>query len=625
MTRKTKRRLNNKAKVLITVVIVAICLFVLHKFDFFTKSDETNITTVNFVDLKSGTNMEYDLEYFKDENNNSYIILPETINGYYTSSFQITAENPIALFNNSLLEETDDLDSQNTASNEINNTNSQENISEPNSSTTNNENSNTNTIKDETPVVEKNNTDDKIENVVQTETTNTVSNTVNTNTINNLENTKNEITNTIVDNQANAISDISTMSLEKNNETNTINPEEQIATMSLEFEDNEQKDSNTITNNTNTVVANTVAENTNTVSTNIVSTENTVGENTVSTEVTPKNESDNLKTDTIENVENMSIQNHLTTTFANNGIMTAEIEDAIFRPGEKIYLDAETIANGNATIDVTLDTKDVNGVTLYNRIINSTKEVSSSNVVTESYILDIKGYIPKDYYLNMTVLNNNSVAEKMSGVEEFEEASILLGLDITITDGTNTYNPKDYQEFVVATLTSDTHLKDRITNSSVQILHFEETETEEKIEKIVATEKTENSVKFITDAFSEYAVIAYPAILPDSVTIDDYTSDYNYYMGKNYTDNVSGTYNETYSDTNLAKVNINYYSYDPNKNPKGNNDLEITNPTWAYPKGEHYEIYKAIVSGNAELAEELTTKHIVNAKKHMIEEMKFNG
>ena len=53
-------------------------------------------------------------------------------------------------------------------------------------------------------------------------------------------------------------------------------------------------------------------------------------------------------------------------------------------------------------------------------------------------------------------------------------------------------------------------------------------------------------------------------------------------MGKNNTDNASGTYNETYSDANLAKVNINYYSYDPNKNPKGNNDLEITNPTWAY-------------------------------------------
>ena len=42
-------------------------------------------------------------------------------------------------------------------------------------------------------------------------------------------------------------------------------------------------------------------------------------------------------------------------------------------------------------------------------------------------------------------------------------------------------------------------------------------------------------------------------------------------------------------------------------------------------KGEHYEMYQAIVSGNAELAEELTTKHIMNAKKHMMEEMKFNG
>jgi DNA-binding GntR family transcriptional regulator len=42
-------------------------------------------------------------------------------------------------------------------------------------------------------------------------------------------------------------------------------------------------------------------------------------------------------------------------------------------------------------------------------------------------------------------------------------------------------------------------------------------------------------------------------------------------------------------------------------------------------KGEHYEIYQAIVSGNAELAEELTTRHIMNAKKHMMEEMKFNG
>ena len=40
---------------------------------------------------------------------------------------------------------------------------------------------------------------------------------------------------------------------------------------------------------------------------------------------------------------------------------------------------------------------------------------------------------------------------------------------------------------------------------------------------------------------------------------------------------------------------------------------------------EHRAMYEAIISGNAELAEELTTKHIMNAKKHMMEEMKFNG
>ena len=45
----------------------------------------------------------------------------------------------------------------------------------------------------------------------------------------------------------------------------------------------------------------------------------------------------------------------------------------------------------------------------------------------------------------------------------------------------------------------------------------------------------------------------------------------------------------------------------------------------AKTKGEHYEMYQAIVSGNAELAAELTNRHIMNAKKHMIEEMKLNG
>ena len=42
-------------------------------------------------------------------------------------------------------------------------------------------------------------------------------------------------------------------------------------------------------------------------------------------------------------------------------------------------------------------------------------------------------------------------------------------------------------------------------------------------------------------------------------------------------------------------------------------------------KREHYEIYLAMASGNAELAQELTAQHITNAKNHMLERMKNNG
>ncbi len=39
-------------------------------------------------------------------------------------------------------------------------------------------------------------------------------------------------------------------------------------------------------------------------------------------------------------------------------------------------------------------------------------------------------------------------------------------------------------------------------------------------------------------------------------------------------------------------------------------------------KGEHYAIYQAIASGDADLAARLTTEHITNAKIHMMEGMK---
>ena len=42
-------------------------------------------------------------------------------------------------------------------------------------------------------------------------------------------------------------------------------------------------------------------------------------------------------------------------------------------------------------------------------------------------------------------------------------------------------------------------------------------------------------------------------------------------------------------------------------------------------KQEHFEIYQAIAAGDAELADRLITRHISNAKIHMLEGMKENG
>ena len=42
-------------------------------------------------------------------------------------------------------------------------------------------------------------------------------------------------------------------------------------------------------------------------------------------------------------------------------------------------------------------------------------------------------------------------------------------------------------------------------------------------------------------------------------------------------------------------------------------------------KRDHFEIFQAIASGNAELASDLTTRHISNAKVHMMEGLKNNG
>lgn len=110
-------------------------------------------------------------------------------------------------------------------------------------------------------------------------------------------------------------------------------------------------------------------------------------------------------------------------------------------------------------------------------------------------------------------------------------------------------------------------------------------------EKIGLAEKTEDTVEFITNEFSTYAIFAYSSIQDDKVNIYDYDSDYNYYMGKNYTDNNAGTNQKLYTADNLAEVTINYYGYDYSKDIHETRTFNIV-PTWSNQSNQNSGGYR---------------------------------
>lgn len=541
MSRRSKKKLNNRAKVLIIIAILAISLFIIHKFNFLTKSEEKNVTNIKFIDSETKEVSTFDVEVLQDEENKSYIVLPEKINGYYASNYYITS--------NSLTNETENNLTENIVNTEnvlvddkgkIEDTN---NIAQGNTTISENTISNT-TISNTTNTTTNSNTSNKIEtrSIDNNSTITTISDT--NNSAKNIINTNTAATST-KDTQNSAIENILEESID-NKEENNINEVEN-ETTSNENEKNENY--STIQNNNN--------------------------EQEKSNEANEVPNSDNTEIIENENTENTSSNENTEINSENNSIQENAITE--YKPGEIFYLSEEIIESNSLSIEVKYQTKEINGLTLYNQEL-----IAYENTEDESYEINLKGYIPKGYYIEAEKILTEEVEQKLSDVEEFEDAEILVSFDIKITDGANEYQPKDYYQAVTVTITSDTYLEGNLSGGSAEVLHLDETETEELIERITVTEKTENSTEFITDAFSIYVIVTYPAVTDEYVAIDDYDDDYNYYMGLNYTSTISGENQNIYTDSNLAKVTINYYSYDYEKNWNGNNDLPITNYTWAY-------------------------------------------
>ena len=599
MTRKNKKKLTSQSKLLITVAIIAICLFVMHRFNIFTKSEVTETTKIKFTEVGTENYKEADIEVFKDESGNSYIVLPEKVNGYYAKNYYVKE-----IVDSTSLNEL----SNNEESNRLTSTSKVE-LNE-NTETLNS--NNTNTISETAENVETNLVKENIENKTAKESAvkeNIENKTTEENKINeNIEKIDEIETNATQEIKAEGNEEIEDASEENEINESQSNVAEQTDLASLEDEEinvanevveNISKDVENIVNesSTNTINENTVISKnetnivtntqTNSVTNTQINTETNIVVNTISNTVSNETNTVIKENDKLTNsVENVTLGNTVvnnqntvdlnkvekeenTSTGSEKLGLTEETKELAV--GERCYLSSEELENENVTIEVKYDTLVIEGTTLYKQEL--VKDLDASQVKVTGYIID-------GYTLNVAEKNVTEIQNSIADVSDFEGAKVLIGHDITITNGINNYQPKDYYQIVTVTITSSTALEGHIVGNQVGAVHIKETENTINFEKINLSNKDANYVEFLTNEFSTYAIFEYPAIQTDSVTIYDYDSDYNYYMGRNYTDGMVGTNQNKYTDDNLAKVTVNYYSYDYSKTLGSKTDLAISNITW---------------------------------------------
>ena len=317
---------------------------------------------------------------------------------------------------------------------------------------------------------------------------------------------------------------------------------------------------------------------------------------------TRKNEKENNK-DNEEEKEHTSIGDEF------------EEEIDIALNSKKIELTDEQIEEKHIYIIAEYDYKEIDkNNTIYNKVIStSTAETNIS----------ISGYMPENS--EVSVKNKELAEVKEAILKNFQdvnkEINLVAAYDIKIQSEDKEYEPEDFDEKVnviiegikgkkyriwhikrdntVEEIVPEVH-KEKIEFETegfsvygIELLNEEKEKKEENIdsnEEVTITQvdnnqnTTENSTnnvnstenmnstntnetKAISGSSSKQTVKNNPRKaaarnLPDSTfTIDDAQSDYYYYMGQNYTDSISGTNTNTYSDSNLVTVTLNYYGF----------------------------------------------------------------
>ena len=294
-------------------------------------------------------------------------------------------------------------------------------------------------------------------------------------------------------------------------------------------------------------------------------------------------------------------------------------------PGEKIYLTQEERKNSSITLTVEYDKKEIQGEIFYNKelifeeIENNENNEENQNTINKENtvnnkeyenkgILSVSGYMPYDTELETTEVEIDKFKTEI--LEKYPNYRITENFDIQLMSQGKEYLAKKYEQPLTIKMAMPNQDK------TYTILEIQEDKTqEEKIQENTeqedtkqgttqdnATEQThtikelqdvkieENKLQFAVKELHAYVLlelqesqnvissqnnmatqntpsnnaISLMAVEGENTTlsIDDYEADKNYYLGLNYTENMSKTNSGKYTESNLKEITINYYGYD---------------------------------------------------------------
>lgn len=524
VVRKKKNMQKNRLKTVLIVLAIAVCLFVIYKFNFTTRSEVEITTPVKFKEFESEYEISSNIQVLEDDKG-KYIILPEKVNGIFTSAYYLSEKD------NKPEEKPDNTVSENTT---VDNT-----ISNTATENTTVENIVSNTVVENTVSnsVTNNIVSNTVENAVKNETQNTVSNTP--------ADKNNTVANETTDNKTqNEVESGDTSSKEEIPEANI---EEQIAAISEpeSLFDKATQDPEDYADKLEEIAGSNNPENE----------ENKLPEDTKEDTKEP------LPEDKIENVPEQPAKEETPAVEqpaeevkteekevpeTGKEIITEKPETL---PGEKYYISEEDFKNGNVELTVKFQKIEINGEELYNQ------ELTADMI---NALVKLTCYTPLGYYLDVKEEDVNNIQELKADVEKLANSETILAYDIKITNGEKEYQPEEYYQVAKVSITKPETLDFKSKSHSLQLLHIKEDEETVDFQRVKMSNIENDSIEFLTDEFSVYAIILFNAITDEQITIDDYMSDYNYLMGKNYTDN-NGEYTPTYTDANLARVIVNYH------------------------------------------------------------------